>query len=926
MGKKNDISLSPLKITFIYLIVAALWIVFTDRLLESLVADAYTLSILQTYKGWLYVVLTSLGLYFLIKANEKQLRDKEQKLRGSFSDLRSEKELNDILFDRIPVFINIYDPDLEVFRINNEFEEVIGWSQEEVNEIDFMEASFPDFELRKEAVTFMNKPGIGWKEIPMKTKSGEIIPTSWTNIKLTDETLVAIGIDMSEIRASQAKLRESQEMLTKTFESLQSSVIILDMTSRTIIKCNSATEEIFGYSRDELIGSSTRKLHVNATQFMLFGELSRNKLLKDGIFETEFEMKRNDGTIFYSQHTITIVRDEKEKADKVVSVVRDISEQKKYRNELERRNKFIETILDNLPIGVTVNKIDSGKATLINNTYSVIYGWPEDILTDPELFYQSVYPDEEYREQIVNTIQKDIASHNTKQMQWDALRIQTKEGEEKIINLKYIPLYEQNLMISTVEDVTALHQAGRENRRLSKVLQNSLNELYIFDTESYTFNYVNKGALINLDYSRDELMEMEVMDIKPQFTKETFGQLVKPLLEKQKDKIVFETTHRRANGTTYPVEIHLQLLEQQNANLFVAVVLDITDRKIAEQKLRESGEKYRHLFENNPEPMWIYDPDTLELVEVNQAAIDHYGYSEKEFLNMSLVDIRPEEEIKALKQNVKDNRGRVSYSEVWKHLKKDGSEIIVKLSAADVKYKEDKTYRLVLINDITEQKRLQEKIIQSVIEGEDRERKRIAHELHDGLGQSLVAASMNLQSAKADIENLSPKRQKQFETGVTLLKEALSETRSIAHNLMPKVISDYGLLAALENLVKNFQKSTEIEFHFDHNCEELKLDNQAEINIYRIVQETVSNAVRHAQCSTVNIELQLKKNTLNLTIKDDGIGAKLDRGHENKGLGLRSIKTRVSNLKGSIEIESKPQEGMETRITIPDVDKLKTNG
>lgn len=380
------------------------------------------------------------------------------------------------------------------------------------------------------------------------------------------------------------------------------------------------------------------------------------------------------------------------------------------------------------------------------------------------------------------------------------------------------------------------------------------------------------------------------------------------------------TTH---DGTRKYVNNKVIPLPDQN--LMISTVIDVTEQKNLEQKLRKSEEKYRYIFENNPEPMWIYDPDTLEFVEVNQAAVDHYGYSEEEFMDMTLLDIRPDEEAEALKKSVQQNKGKASYSEEWIHLTKDRKRIDVELSASDVKYKKDKTYRLVLINDITEQKRMQEKIIQSVIEGEDRERERIAHELHDGLGQYLVAASMNLQSAKADIEQLSDKRKNQLETGISLLKSALSETRSIAYNLMPKAISDYGLIAALENLINDFRKSSDINFRFTHNCDQLQLNNQAEINIYRIFQEIVTNAVRHAECTTIDMALHLTNDTLTIQVEDDGVGAQLDEQDEEAGLGLRSIKTRVSSLRGSLNIDSEPGKGMETTVKIPEVNNLKPN-
>ena len=932
---KNDpkISLSPLNIVVIYLIVAGIWIAFTDRMLESWVTDPHALSILQTYKGWFYVLLTGAGLYWLIKEHDQQLKTKKVRLENLLDEVKSEKELKNVLFERIPILINIYDPDLEAFEVNKEFEKVIGWTNKEINEenIDLLKEVYPDLETRKNAVQFMNNPGLGWKEFTITTKNGHQIPTSWTQIRLTDNTSVGIGIDMTDIKASQAKIWQSRELLKKIFESLESSLVIVDPQDRTIVDYNSATNKIFGYSRDELIGSSTKLLHVDEESYQKFDEMSAQPLENKGVFQTEFQMQKKDGTVFYSDHTVTLVYDENREINKVVSMVRDITnrkqrqkelqkrqerlqrsqkigeigdwefdleteeitwsdtmyeiyerdselgppsfnylmehyhvsssdnfkqvvqqaienkesydidtklkteignekyiraigipiendnqevtkllgvaqditERKKSEKELQKRKGFIEATLAKLPIGVAVNTIDDGQVTLINEQFTNIYGWPQETLKDFESFFKKVYPDKEYREQIFDMVNADIASGNPDHMQWNGIRITTREGKERIVNAKNIPLYDQNFMISTV--------------------------------------------------------------------------------------------------------------------------VDVTEQKELEIKLRKSEKKYRHLFENNPEPMWIYNPDTLEFVEVNQAAIHHYGYSEEEFLNMTLLDIRHAKDADALRQNVKENIGSDSYSEEWIHLKKDGTEITVELSAADVTYKKDKTYRLVLINDITAQKRMQEKIIQSVIEGEDRERKRIAHELHDGLGQYLVAASMNLQSAKADIEKLSDKRQNQFETGVSLLKNALSETRSIAHNLMPKAISDYGVIAALENLINNFNKSTEINFQFNHNCDELKLNNQAEINIYRIFQEITTNAIRHSECTKIDIALHLSDDTLTLKVEDNGIGAQLNEQDEETGLGLRSIKTRVSSLKGVLNINSEPGEGMKTTITIPDVKYLKSN-
>lgn len=1181
--KIKNISLSPLRIAVIYLVVAALWIAFTDQILNALITDSQYLSTLQTYKGWFYVIVTSLGLFYLIKKYDSQISSRDEALRDKIEELKSEQELFDTLFDRIPVMVSIYNPKMAEFEANREFEKITGWKNEELPEINLLKKLYPDNNTRREVMTFMDQPGTGWKEFSMTNKSGETIPTSWTNVQLTDNTSVGIGIDMSEVKANEAKISESRELLRKTIESLRESVILLDPTSRTIIECNQRTEELFGYSYNELMGGSTEKLHLNEENFQKFNDLSQPALESDGVFQTEFEMRRKDGSTFYSDHTVTVVRDKDSSIDKVVSVIKDITDQKRYKEKLKIQNRKLEHAQKEAGIGYWEIDLKNDSDPVWSDNLYKIYGLDKDDYSPTnESFYEMMHSE---NPRSFEKLQQDLLTNKTVE---DWYRIVKPNGKIGYYRAKNELLTDKegnpSKILGIIQDITELKQAEEELRESEEkyrhLFENNPEPMCIYNPDTLEFVEVNQAMIDHYGYSAEEFSSITIKDITPpedienvkkdiekhrgktsysegwvhiikdgthinvelsaadirykdnthrillindvtqqkmledklriqnkklekaqriarvgywefdlkndntellwspnlsriyglpddyQPTVESFMSMLPPEVlpnfeefkneiiqqestedmfqlekpngevgfyhsrnelildddgnpskllgivheltdlkqaekelakEKQRFQLVAETSsdviwdldfktqelwwsegfeetfgHKRGEptenyqawknyihpddkekitkssdqalnsdarewkeeyrliksdgSTAYMVDRAVIIRDKDgNATRMVGTMDDITEQKLAEQKLRESEEKYRHLFENNPEPMWIYNPDNLKFVEVNHAAIEHYGYSEEEFLEMTLLDIRPDEDAEALKENVSQNSGRKSYSEEWAHLKKDGSEIKVEISATDVQY-QGETHRLVLVNDVTEQRRMQEKIIQSVIEGEDRERKRIAHELHDGLGQYLVAASMNLQSAKTDADKLPKKRKKQLETGLSLLNNALLETRSIAYNLMPKAIADYGLITALENLVKDLQKSTEIDFQFEHNCDNLNLNNQYEINIYRIFQEITSNAIRHAECSVIAIELQLNEDTLTLIIRDDGIGAKLDDEDEENGLGLRSIKSRVNNLKGNLDIVSRPDEGMKTSITIPNIHNLKSSG
>ena len=137
-------------------------------------------------------------------------------------------------------------------------------------------------------------------------------------------------------------------------------------------------------------------------------------------------------------------------------------------------------------------------------------------------------------------------------------------------------------ILGTVQDITDQKEAENMAARIGRIVDKSFNEIYIFDVETMKFSQVNLGARLNLRYSMKELAKMTPLDLKPEFTLEKFEKLITPLKQGKESVIVFETVHKRKNGTTYPVEIRLQLSKQEVPPQFVAIVQDITERKKAE--------------------------------------------------------------------------------------------------------------------------------------------------------------------------------------------------------------------------------------------------------------------------------------------------------------------------------------------------------
>jgi two-component system, cell cycle sensor histidine kinase and response regulator CckA len=192
--------------------------------------------------------------------------------------------------------------------------------------------------------------------------------------------------------------------------------------------------------------------------------------------------------------------------------------------------------------------------------------------------------------------------------------------------------------------------------------------------------------------------------------------------EEQADFFLAHVRRTLSEGRKHNVEYPLQIegteiwfdgcVSPMSHDSVLWIARDITERKRTEEALREGEERYRLLFESNPQPMWVYDIETLRFLAVNEAAIRHYGYSRAEFLAMTVKDIRPPEDVPALMNNVASVRGGFDEAGTWRHLKKDGSRIDVEVTSHELVFA-GRRAELVLANDVTERKRVERELRQS---------------------------------------------------------------------------------------------------------------------------------------------------------------------------------------------------------------------
>lgn len=182
-----------------------------------------------------------------------------------------------------------------------------------------------------------------------------------------------------------------------------------------------------------------------------------------------------------------------------------------------------------------------------------------------------------------------------------------------------------DLVFVSLHDITPRVLAEKQAATYGRILEESLNEIYLFDAGTLRFLEVNPAARRNLGYSLDELREMTPLDIKPRLTRSEFELLLSPLLSGEKKKIRFVTEHLRKDLTRYPAEIHLQLMQEHDHQVFLAVVLDITESLAAKERLQKANQYHRGLIEASPDPFVTISPQG-RITDVNRATEHVTGY------------------------------------------------------------------------------------------------------------------------------------------------------------------------------------------------------------------------------------------------------------------------------------------------------------
>jgi PAS domain S-box-containing protein len=329
--------------------------------------------------------------------------------------------------------------------------------------------------------------------------------------------------------------------------------------------------------------------------------------------------------------------------------------------------------------------------------------------------------------------------------------------------------------------------------------------------------------------------------------------------------------------------------------------------------------EYRAVFEAAPDGIVLVGADGA-IVDVNPCALRMFGYERDEVVGQAVEMLVPRE----LQRSHVDHRHRymgaprarpMGVGVELRGLRKNGSEFPVEISLSPVT-EAGGGYVISIVRDLTERRALQA-FGAGAVRAAEEERQRIARELHDDTAQRLAGLMLMLKAAGRTED--AKEREARIEQVREEIGAAADAVRRIARGLRPPILDEFGLPAALESLVRTLRHAHGLDIDLSMERPVGRLHPDSELAMYRIVQEALSNAIRHSGASRVAVSLHQEDHVLGAEVRDDGRGFATDRpfSDDGQGLGLVGMRERARNAGGTLEIDGAPGAGTRVRVTLP---------
>lgn len=437
----------------------------------------------------------------------------------------------------------------------------------------------------------------------------------------------------------------------------------------------------------------------------------------------------------------------------------------------------------------------------------------------------------------------------------------------------------------------------------------------------------NAAACREFDFTREELLSRSAQSILAPDDRPQFQMFLAQLIAD--GQFAGDLRFSRGNGKTRTGEI--RAVANVVDGLHLLVVRDVTERKRAEDRMRTYGVLMAEAQRMAHVGSWSWDlaSNRIQWSDENYRIFGMRPQEAAVTYDQFLLLVHPDDRAQIESLMTQTVRDQLPFDAYFRGLHRDGTVRHLQIRgrlALDLTNRADRIYGVTF--DVTDQQRTEnslrdyaerlKQMSHRVVDIQEAERRHLAHELHDEVGQVLSAITLNL---NASISSCSPANKPRIEESIKMAETAIAQLRNLSHDLRPAMLDDLGLISTLRWYADRQAERAGFRLQFNATSNGMVLSPQLEIACYRIVQEALTNVVRHAKAKNVLIYFVLRDEEAELSIQDDGLGfdlsSALQKSSKGGSFGLRGMKERIELLGGQVDIKTGPSKGTRFRAFFP---------
>lgn len=697
-------------------------------------------------------------------------------------------------------------------------------------------------------------------------------------------------------------LRPDSELLYEAFKACPLGIAIENLQGQPLF-VNSALCAMLGLSEEEMLGKHCVEFSPPedaAKDWALFEQLRAGSI---DHYQIDKRFFRRDGSTVWGRLSISLLKDAT--PPMVVAMVEDITEKKRTQEDLELVSREMAAAVARCSHDFRYLWANQGYADWLQRPLNEIVGRPIVDVLGEEAF-----------EALLPHFERVLAGQKVHYEQETNFRGLGKRW----ISAIYTPTLDAdgsaNGWVAVVLDTTVRKRAEGRLREYEEVVEVLGDRIMVVDRE-YRYVIANAAFLNYRGFDKEQVIGHTVAEIVGKETfeadiKEKFDECFEGKVVRYEVKYSYpKLGERNISAAYFPIRGPLGI------DRIACVLRDITERKRAEETLRESEEQFRSVFRDAGVGMVIVSPEGRFLA-ANKAFCDSLGYTEEELQEKTVESVTLSEDwpafSKRLREALTGERGFQWFEKRCLH--KSGRIVYTASSASLIRSRNgEPQYFVGEVLDVTMRKEAEQALAdmtRKLIAAQEQERARIARELHDDINQRLAMLGIELERLQDNPSEVWSRVQ-ELRKQTT---ELSNDVQGLSHDLHSSQLEYLGVVAGMKSWCKEFGKRQGMQIDCRQDVRS-SLPQEIGLCLFRVLQEALHNAAKHSAVKRIEVQLHEESDEIHLTIRDLGKGFDVEAAKKGRGLGLTSMQERVRLVNGTIEIQSQPMGGTTIHVRVP---------